>query len=383
MQGRDDPSSSAGPHREADAGKGGVGAADDAVSAFAQAIADAGKAALKDDSGDPNVSVAFQLGWTIEIIASSPREDTVKTLPGLEGYPEGTFSKILGQRLAGALAKLKEVIAKAGMEIPADVAKLAETLKAGGELSDPEALRSIHGDVVAMLIGTDRKLARAYGLGRALRKLITPPLARDEFADATIAPIINGLDDLSSAFPPHAGRSVAISMQRWQATLQPDDGRLPDAELVARQGELWRSLLGADKLGRDMLEPENYLDAATNLARRYSRIVARALRPFLPWLAIALLLFVGGIVLIVADDKTGTVVAGIGGILASLGLTWKGAGGALGDLAGKLERPLWGAELDTAIADAITLIGVPPAAPSTAGAAKTRDYGGRRARADV
>ena len=66
------------------AGNGGVGVPDDAVSAFAKAITDAGKAALKEETGDPNVSVAFQLGWTIEIITNSPGDDTVKTLPGLD-----------------------------------------------------------------------------------------------------------------------------------------------------------------------------------------------------------------------------------------------------------------------------------------------------------
>jgi hypothetical protein len=377
---QDDSASTTGSHSKTDAAKDGVGVPDDAVTSFAKAIADAGKAALKDDAGDPNVSVAFQLGWTIEVIAHSPGDDTVKTLPGLDGYPDATFPKILGQRLSGALAKLKDVVVKAGLEIAPSVAKLAGTLTTGATPSGPDAVQSIHGDVVAMLIGTDRKLARAYGLGRALRRLTSPPVAPEDFADATIAPIINGLDDLSSAFPPHAGRSVGLSMQRWQTTLKASPGELPDPEELKRQGELWRSLLGADKVGRDMLEPENYLDAATNLARRYSRIVWRALRPFLPWVVLALVLFVGGVVLIVADDKTGTVVAGIGGILASLGLTWKGAGGALGDLAGKLERPLWGAELDVAIADAITMIGTPPGLSTDRGAANG-DYGGRRARA--
>jgi hypothetical protein len=97
----------------------------------------------------------------------------------------------------------------------------------------------------------------------------------------------------------------------------------------------------------------------------------------------ALVLFLGGVALIVANDKDGSVIAGIGGILASLGLTWKGVGGALGDLAGKLEKPLWGAELDAGIADAITLIGVPPASLSPRGDAANRDYGGRRARAGL
>ena len=55
-------------------------------------------------------------------------------------------------------------------------------------------------------------------------------------------------------------------------------------------------------------------------------------------------------------DSEATVLAGAGSILAALGLTWRGIGRSLGGLAGKLEQPLWGAELDTAIKQAITLL---------------------------
>ncbi|MGZ4171565.1 MAG: hypothetical protein ACXVRN_09380, partial [Solirubrobacteraceae bacterium] len=41
---------------------------------------------------------------------------------------------------------------------------------------------------------------------------------------------------------------------------------------------------------------------------------------------------------------------------ASAGLTWKGVGNALGGPAGALEQHVWGAELDAAIADAVTLL---------------------------
>lgn len=56
------------------------------------------------------------------------------------------------------------------------------------------------------------------------------------------------------------------------------------------------------------------------------------------------------------DDSAAAVAAGAGAVLASLGLSWRGVGKSLGGLAGKLERPLWGAELDVAITQAITLL---------------------------
>jgi hypothetical protein len=67
-------------------------------------------------------------------------------------------------------------------------------------------------------------------------------------------------------------------------------------------------------------------------------------------------LFAGGVALIVITDTDAAVVAGAGTIIASLGLTWRGIGRSVGTLAAKLERPLWGAELDVAITQSITLL---------------------------
>jgi hypothetical protein len=91
-------------------------------------------------------------------------------------------------------------------------------------------------------------------------------------------------------------------------------------------------------------------------------------------------LFVGGIALLLITPKhPGGTAAGLSAVLAALGLTWKGIGGTLGVLAGRLEAPLWGAELDGAVTDAVTLVGTPPpqAQPKQA---PDQDYAGRSAR---
>ncbi len=53
---------------------------------------------------------------------------------------------------------------------------------------------------------------------------------------------------------------------------------------------------------------------------------------------------------------SGGVVAGAAAVLSSIGLTWKGIGGSLGKLAGKLEQPLFGGATDDAITATITLL---------------------------
>ena len=82
----------------------------------------------------------------------------------------------------------------------------------------------------------------------------------------------------------------------------------------------------------------------------------RLLRQFPEVVIGVVALFVVGVVLVVVTDSAAAIVAGAGTILASVGLTWRGAGRSVGGLAGKLEQPLWGAELDIAITEAITLL---------------------------
>ena len=115
-------------------------------------------------------------------------------------------------------------------------------------------------------------------------------------------------------------------------------------------------MLSGEKAGLDMLEIDDYLEAAERLSRRMRSLAVTVLRRF--WLLVLaiVVLFAGGVALIVATDSEAAVVAGAGTIIASLGLTWRGLGRSLGQLASKLERPLWGAELDTAITRAITLL---------------------------
>lgn len=73
-------------------------------------------------------------------------------------------------------------------------------------------------------------------------------------------------------------------------------------------------------------------------------------------MTIAVAALVGGGVCLLSNGNSGHLVPGATSILAGLGLTWKGLGSALGQLAGRLEQPLWGAVIDDAIADAITLL---------------------------
>ena len=76
----------------------------------------------------------------------------------------------------------------------------------------------------------------------------------------------------------------------------------------------------------------------------------------MPLLTLGTLALAGAGVWLLSQGSSSQLVAGATSVLAALGLTWKGLGGTIGQLAGRLEQPLWGAVLDDAIADAITLL---------------------------
>jgi hypothetical protein len=131
--------------------------------------------------------------------------------------------------------------------------------------------------------------------------------------------------------------------------------------------------LAGDKKATELLEPQNYLDAAERLAGKFALTARSQLKKHIILVVLIVVLFVGGIALLLITPKhAGGTAAGLSAVLAALGLTWKGVGGTLGVLAGKLEAPLWGAELDGAVTDAVTMgSGTPdeePARPDETGA---------------
>ncbi len=106
----------------------------------------------------------------------------------------------------------------------------------------------------------------------------------------------------------------------------------------------------------DLLTPEAYLRAGERLARHYADLVRRALRT-MPWLLALLLLLLAAVVLVLivipgsAVARTATAVAAIAGTFSGI---WKLIRTRVAPIAAQLEKPLWGTELNTATAEAVT-----------------------------
>jgi hypothetical protein len=362
----------------ADSGGGnqGTGTPSDALTALANAVVDDAKHPPAEPAPDPKVAAAFALGWQMaELYRPDPKTRTAVAnddLPGLGRLDSVDRATISLNQIVAALAKLGPAIEAASLAVPNTKALLSayDATPPNYEVRS-QAVREFYVELLSTLTAADFRLGKSCGLGRALadtcRNQTSIDALKGEFKPYRIAELCSWLDDLASVFPAHAAKSVHESLLRWSTTLNN-----PNADLAAggaaasaandmmrcidRQGQLWRGLLSGEKSGADMLVVENYLSAASGMLRTAKRVVWSFIGRFWLLVIVILLLFGGGIALILLSSSSASIIAGATGVLASAGLTWKGVGGALGGIAGPIELNLWGAELNHAIADAITLL---------------------------
>jgi hypothetical protein len=337
---------------------------------LASAFKDALVSAVRDQEtarAEVHLAAAVSLGWYLAALAhpgdachtaAAARGD----LGGIGAITDPQVVDFCGSHARVALAKLEDVVAKTTLKPP--VAELEQCLAATEANARRGAAIVVDSKALALLSATDARLGKAYAVGRALMNLTTRPTPKATLAAhitaAQVAPVVAAIDDLGSALAPHAGHSVRASIHEWRVSVETKSPVAPEGRdtwlQLARQGELWRALLSGEKYGPDMLEIDDYLDVAERLSRRMRTMAWTVLKRFWLLVAVIVALFAGGILLIVRTHTDAAVVAGVGTVLASLGLSWRGLGRSLGGLAAKLERPLWGAEIDTAITQAITLL---------------------------
>jgi len=312
--------------------------------------------------GQAHVAAALSVGWFLAALAhpGAPAATAAAArgdLIGSGGSDDARVVEVCRNHVKAAFAKLATVVAATGLELPA-----LDELEAAPATDCRTQAAAVDAAAQGVFSASDFRISKAYAVGRALMNLTTRPgdggSLATQLAGEAVAPLAADIDDLSSALAPHAGHSVRASLLEWQRSA--GGPAAPEADetwlALARQGELWRALLTGEKLGRDMLEIDDYIDAADRLSRRMREVAVRLVKRFPEVVIGVVLLFVIGITIIAVTDSAAAIAAGAGTVLASLGLSWRGLGKSLGELGGKLEQPLWGAELDNAITQAITLL---------------------------
>jgi hypothetical protein len=145
----------------------------------------------------------------------------------------------------------------------------------------------------------------------------------------------------------------------WRASLRVGGGEKP--EDLLQQGWRWREMLAGDAEGKNTLRLGDYIAAVDSVTGKLRETAWQVIKRFAVWLIVALVVAVGGIILIFVGSK-GAIGVGITSAVAALGLTWKGIGEFFGRAAAVGEAELWDAEIDWAIAHRITVLRNPPTA---------------------
>jgi hypothetical protein len=326
--------------------------------------------------GNP-VCMAFQLGWDMSCLyhqahteGDAPKfqivdENGRKTYPKLPAQGDFTASQRTERRIvavSAGLYRLSAALERSGFQAPSMEGVSAAFAGEDGDALKEEAYE-LHVTTLMLLQASDPRLGSAFNLGRALMATGSASSATElkaKFQRHRINGLRDELHDLVSALPGHVGSSVATSLCWWQCALEPkleglqegDSPRL--AKRLDRQAELWRALLSGEKHGPDMLEATDYTAAAGRLLSHAGSIVRTALKGRWIPILIALATIVGLIALAVGVGGVSGTLAALAGIAAAFGISWRGTGATIGALAARLQGPLWGAELDRAIAMAIT-----------------------------
>ncbi|HEY1919256.1 MAG TPA: hypothetical protein VGH27_27110 [Streptosporangiaceae bacterium] len=320
------------------------------------------------------VTTSFAFGWQMARLFTGPLSSTAEPqlaedLPGLSGLPAAELVRLGLAQADVALGRLKAFLGDAAL--PGTDAVRAETAKSPPDRAAIRAaILALHVAVLVQLTAADYRLGKAYGLGRALADTCSPAQGDEtkrrqalaHHLDPYRAQVIAGwLDDLKTVLPVHASQGVADSLQRWEswaeatgvATLDPAAVN-STTHVLHRCGQRWRALLSGEKAATDLLETGDYVSAARGTLASAAAIArALALRLWAP-LAMATALVGIGIWLIIANNGTAQVLAGLGTIVGGLGITWRSAAGSAGHLSVDLVRPLWEAQIDAAVAARLT-----------------------------
>jgi hypothetical protein len=288
-------------------------------------------------------------------------------LPGLSALPSIQLVKVGLDQVDAALKTLGKFLEESGITLPSTT-KIRSAFDDRHELSADDLRRAVldlHVELLTTLTAADFRCGKAYGLGRALADTCgfsqsSAELAR-HLGTERAGELTGWLSDLKTLLPDHAAEAVAQSFKHWAKwartnpeVLLDDDDRIATSRMLHRQGQRWRAVLSGEKAGTDVLEIDDYVSVARGALRRTGTIAGAVARRALPLLGVALALLIFGILLIVLSSGAARVIAGLGTIAVSLGITWRSASSSCMRLARQLEAPIWGGELDRAIAERIS-----------------------------
>jgi hypothetical protein len=347
----------------------GPGTISDALTAF-----EAQAAKLPAGPGpDPNVAVAYALGWAVGDALTCAK---YKVFEHLIKVPEldTPFDQwnLLAKQIIAQCGNLNNYLksTNANFDLSAELKTAAELpldpppgdVKTDVGVKNATAME-LHTGILTILWSVASPLAKAYQLGHEMEQMCATPIAEPSTTVSTSVQTYSTevhelLTALASQLPANAAHATDNSLRLWSASLRAGGEESP--QNLLGQGRRWRDVLAGDVSGKDGLRLADYVAAADSVAGKLGQTARQVAARFKIWLIVALLILAGGIALIVVGTK-GTIGAGITAVLAAFGLTWKGIGDFFGRAAAQGEEKLWDAEIDWAIAYRFTVLSNPPA----------------------
>src|SRR5215471_7875715 len=322
---------------------------------------------------DPNVAVAYALGWAVGDALTCAKYQAFEHLvkvPELDA-PADQWKLLVNQILArcGHLNNhLKS--ANADLDLSAQL-KTAANLLLDSPPADIKAAvgakgataMELHTGTLAVLWSVASPLAKSYQLGHEIEQMCATPVAGPSTTVSASVKAHNAevhglLTALASKLPANAAHATDNSLRLWSASLGAGGEESP--EDLLEQGRRWHAVLAGEVSGRDGLRLTDYVAAADSVAGKLRQTAGQVAARFKVWLIVALLAAVGGMLLIIWGAR-GALGAGVATLLATFGLTWKGIGEFFGRAAAQVEDQLWNAEIDWAIAYRFTVLRNPPA----------------------
>ena len=222
---------------------------------------------------------------------------------------------------------------------------------------EAEPVRTLHTGILETLWSVEQPIGKAYLLGYEMEQMCATPAVDKDTTVKTSVEQFSGqvhtlLIALASKLPSNAAHATDNSLRLWRASVRivtesPED--------LLRQGRNWREVLAGDVAGKDGLRLSDYIAAADSVTGKLRETARQVTRRFWVWLVVVLAVAAAGIGLI-AWGAHGALGAGIAGLIAAFGLTWKGIGEFFGRAAAQGEEQLWDAEIDWAIAHRFTTL---------------------------
>jgi hypothetical protein len=349
--------------------KNGPGTISDALTAFEAQAAKlpAGPAP------DPNVAVAYALGWAVGDALTCAKYRIFEHLVKVPEFdaPADQWNLLVNQiisRCGHLNDHLKSTHADFDLSAELKTGATMRLASSSGDVKTAVGAKigiaiQLHTGILTVLWSVASPLAKSYQLGHDMEQMCATPVADPSTTVSTSvkahdAELHGLLTALASKLPANAAHATDNSLRLWSASLSAG-GEESRADLL-RQGRRWHDVLAAEVSGKDGLRLTDYVAAADSVAGKLWQTARQVVARFKVWLIVIVLVAAGGITLIVIGTK-GTIGAGITAVLATFGLTWKGIGEFFGRTAAHAEEQLWDAEIDWAIAYRFTILRHPPA----------------------